>query len=149
MIKVHMILPDRLYQRGDLLRHPRAAKEELITRMQLRLIAGLYGPADGDLQALLGDLYVHNPIPDGVRTDFEALEVIARRALELTAGGRECAILTLCHAGRNRSGLLSAMIVRQLLRVSGTEALRLVRAGRPRAVANPHFAAYLEELTAP
>lgn len=147
MIKVHMILPERLYQRGDMHHHPREAKSEMITRLRLGLVVSLYGPRDEDLSELLAGQYIHNPIPDGVRTDFDALAKIADRAIEIAAG--KGAILTICHAGRNRSGLLSALIVRRLNGVSGAEALRVVRAGRPRAVANPNFAAYLEGLPPP
>lgn len=141
-----MIIPERLYQRGTVRKHPLAAKDELITALGLRAVVNLYGAPDEDLARLLPTGYLHHPIPDGISSDFRALEYLAGRALEVAGDG---AILTLCHAGRNRSGLLSALIVRRLRRVTGAEALQVVRAGRPRAVANPQFARYLEELTAP
>lgn len=62
----------------------------------------------------------------------------------IEAGGR---VLTMCNAGRNRSGLLSALIVRELTGLPGAAAMAVVREHRPNAIANPHFERFLEELS--
>ena len=59
------------------------------------------------------------------------------------------AVVIHCRAGRNRSGLLSALVVRELLRIDGARALAHVQQARPRAIANEAFADYLKELPAP
>jgi dual specificity protein phosphatase-like protein len=54
-----------------------------------------------------------------------------------------------CTFGRNRSGLLVTLIVRDLLGISGEEALRYVQARRERVVNNEAFAEWLASLPAP
>lgn len=56
-------------------------------------------------------------------------------------------IATFCFEGRNRSGLLSALIVRRLTGVTGAEAARIVRdRRRADALTNPVFMDYLMRL---
>ena len=141
-----MILPELLYQRGTMVEKPRYEKAELITRLQLGFAVNLY-THDENLSELLSGGYIHHPIADGANVDYAAMEEVAKRAAE--AAKYAGAILTICHAGRNRSGLMSAMIVRHLRGVNGAEAIRIVRDGRPRALANPAFVEYLERQPAP
>lgn len=54
-----------------------------------------------------------------------------------------------CTFGRNRSGLLVTLIVREALGISGAEALEHVQAHRRRAVNNVQFAQWLRSLPAP
>lgn len=90
--------------------------------------------------------YHHVPISDGKVLDprLPALtELIVSRVRA------DVPVLVTCRAGRNRSGLLVALAVRQLLDVTGVEALEYLRAKRPSAVANPAFEAYLLGLQRP
>lgn len=93
--------------------------------------------------------YRHRPIPDG-RLDESTAEFLLEEARLLAKKIRlgQC-VLTACNAGRNRSGLLSALTVRELDRLGGAESLAIVRRERPRAVANPHFEKFLLNLGAP
>jgi protein-tyrosine phosphatase len=54
-----------------------------------------------------------------------------------------------CTFGRNRSGLVATLVVRELLGLSGRDALAHVRDRRDRAVNNESFARWLSSLTAP
>ena len=89
--------------------------------------------------------YMHWPIPDG-----KIHGPVANRLLLLAAAlARRVGVAVHCRAGRNRSGLLAALIVRERLGLTGHDAMELVRERRPRALANDDFAAWLEGLTAP
>lgn len=54
-----------------------------------------------------------------------------------------------CTFGRNRSGLLATLVVRELLGLSGAEALAHVQQRRDRAANNETFARWLRSLPAP
>lgn len=89
--------------------------------------------------------YWYRPISDGKTID-PLLPQLALRCAERIREGD--AVLSHCAAGRNRSALLSALIVRELTGMSGAEAMSLVRERRPNSLANVHFAAYLDALPA-
>lgn len=89
--------------------------------------------------------YMHWPIPDG-----KIHGPVANRLLLLAAAlSRRAGVAVHCRAGRNRSGLLVALIVRERMGLTGHAAMALVRERRPRALANEDFAAWLEGLAAP
>lgn len=69
----------------------------------------------------------------------EAAEVIRR-------GG---SVLIHCAAGLNRSGLLTALIVRQVSRITGHDAAATVRAKREGSLFNQWFSLYLDGLPLP
>lgn len=54
-----------------------------------------------------------------------------------------------CHAGINRSGLVTALVVRELTGCNGKAARRWVQAQRPGSLSNPRFRAILDALEAP
>lgn len=55
-------------------------------------------------------------------------------------------VLVTCRAGRNRSGLVSALAAAVLTGWSGADCVRLVRRARPLALTNQHFARLLETI---
>ena len=57
-------------------------------------------------------------------------------------------VLVHCHKGRSRSGMINALVVRQL-EISGAEAVDLVRRQRPESLRNQVFATYVQGLPAP
>ena len=102
-------------------------------------------PALRELAAAGAIEYVHWPIPDG-----KIHGPVANRLLLLAAAlARRVGVAVHCRAGRNRSGLLVALIVRERLGLTGRDAMELVRERRPRALANEDFAAWLDRLPAP
>lgn len=99
------------------------------------------------LEAFSGT-YVHHPLEDGRELPaLTDLEVVARAGAQvLREGGR---VLVHCTEGKNRSGLVAAMILRQLVRCSGMVARDHLRAAVPGSLYNRHFYAWLGELPAP
>jgi len=85
--------------------------------------------------------------------DEDALpdEAMTRGLAQLVAGlieqGRR--VLVHCTFGRNRSGLVVTLIVREVLGLSGAEALAYVQERREGTVNNDTFAAWLRSLPAP
>lgn len=90
---------------------------------------------------------VHVPLDDEDPLRAETVWT-ARRGARMVAEhmrkGRRA--LVCCHAGLNRSGLVSALILRELLGVPGQKCRELVQACRPGALFNPAFARYLDGL---
>lgn len=68
----------------------------------------------------------------------------AKRVVEAVQANKQ--VLVTCIAGLNRSGLVSALALRELLGISGSAAMKAVRYGRPGALFNPWFEQYLEQL---
>lgn len=143
---VHEIVHGSLYQRGRT--HKVDMPEKLATFELLSIThAVAMAPAfpDEDLVQLdaLGLLsFTHYPITDGVLRSGSYIDLMAQKlAAEIDKGG---CVLTMCNAGRNRSGLLSALIVHHLFGIPGSDAVEVVRAGRPNALANDYFVEFLE-----
>lgn len=136
-MKLHEILPDQLYQSGSSL-HSKS-----FVQPDVQVVVNLW--RDDPRWQL--ERYYHLPIPDGrLREERRLLDTARAVAAEMRAGAR---VLTMCHAGRNRSGLMSALILRELANVDGMDAMWWVRQSRPRAIANPYFEAFLVALAAP
>ena len=108
--------------------------------------------SDADSVAPAGELdglvYLKAPLADGAAVPDPPLVL---RLAALVAGLRDegYRVLVHCGFGRNRSGLLAALVVREALGVSGAEALAHVQARRRRAVNNEAFADWLRSLPAP
>jgi protein-tyrosine phosphatase len=145
-MKVHTIIPG-LYQRGEFSKMTRSAKVSALEMLGVKVVISCYGPYDKEIPAVDGVTYHYVPFGDGRVIPVAMLEAPVADAG--SALRRKEGVLVHCHAGRNRAGLVAALIVRQTYGVSGVEALRLVRAGRPNAVANLAFEAYLEGLKNP
>lgn len=144
-MKTHTIIPG-LYQRGAFHEFPREQKLQDLAFLKVETVICCCGPYDRDLDT--GAVrYYHVPFSDGKKIPTQLLVVpVAAAVRSLRRGG---GVLVHCRVGRNRSGLASALIVRQVRGVTGAEAMAVVRAGRVNALANPAFVAYLESLEAP
>jgi hypothetical protein len=136
------ILPGQLYQRGKLHGMPIDRKLDGLSYYHISHCVTLAPPTPDPAIALMGS-YTHLPIPDG-RLKMDLLPLAAELAKEIAYGGT---VLTMCNAGRNRSGLLSALIVREIAGIPGEAAMEVVRFHRPNALANPHFERFLEGLS--
>lgn len=75
-----------------------------------------------------------------------AREAAARTLIALSHGRR---VLVSCQAGRNRSGLVSALILVERYGLSGRTAAEVVRLRRKCALTNDAFSAYLNGVRAP
>jgi hypothetical protein len=108
--------------------------------------------ADADSVAPAADIehltYLKCPLVDGSELPAPVLTLgLARLVADLVRDGHQA--LVHCTFGRNRSGLLTTLVVRELLRVPGVEALEHVQARRRDAVNNEDFASWLRSLPAP
>lgn len=104
---------------------------------------GTRGEAHGDG----GVLFVHWPFEDGALPDLRLLHLTVLTVLMAVQGGQR--VLLHWFEGRNRSGLVAALVTRELHAVSGAAALEHVRSRRPGMVSNREFATWLESLPPP
>ncbi len=106
--------------------------------------ADAYPPAE----EIEGLTYLKVPLVDGETVPEPGVTL---RLASLVAGlvGDGHRALVHCTFGRNRSGLVTALVVRELLGLSGEEALAHVRRRRRRTVNNQAFAEWLGALPAP
>jgi protein-tyrosine phosphatase len=88
-------------------------------------------------------LYVRWPIEDGPVPDRSVLLGIERFGASVVEGGGT--VIAMFNMGRNRSGLVAALIVARVRALRGREALDYVRSKNAEAVWNEEFARYLEE----
>ncbi len=88
------------------------------------------------------------PLTDGDELpDEEQVAELVRHVVDSVRNGRR--VLVHCSFGKNRSGFVVTLAVRELLGVTGAEAVTHVRSRRHRAVNNKTFAAYVESLPVP
>lgn len=95
-----------------------------------------------------GILVCHAPLDDHMkplsRIEWNTIQDAARFVVrELGRGGR---VLVTCHAGRNRSGIVTALALIMLTGCTGREAVRLIKAHRENALSNPSFAQQIERI---
>lgn len=95
-------------------------------------VAVIHAPNDDDFERL--------PTRDELRLALGA----ARQLVPILAGGGR--VLSTCFAGRNRSGLVSGLTLHLWLGCSGDQAIRMIKATRPRALSNPGFLTVLSRL---
>jgi hypothetical protein len=106
--------------------------------------ADAHPPADAiaDLTYLKCPLVDHDTVPEPTLT--LGLAALVARLIE---EGHPA--LVHCTFGRNRSGLMATLLVRELLGLSGADALAHVQARRRGAANNAAFAEWLASLPAP
>lgn len=143
-------LHENVFQRGHMERVSQEDLKEAFQKYNIRNVVGLARKEDPNLVALAKQdiiCYDYYPIPDGkLKLDDADFLIDLAEDIAVDIMTNDVAVLCYCNAGRNRSGLMNALILRSFLDVSGATALRMVREGRPRAVANEHFQAFLESL---
>jgi hypothetical protein len=118
-------------------------------RHRYDVVVDLADPGPGPSADDLGDVtWVKVPLEDGdCLPDRLVLEQLTALVSAMVRDGRR--VLVHCTYGKNRSGLLMALIVRELLGCDGRTALARVRAVRHRAVNNDVFADWVSALPAP
>ncbi len=137
------MLPGRLWHGGC------PVDFDWVTATGLRAVIDI---ADADAHppagATDGLLYLKAPLVDGDDVPDPALTL---RLATLVAGLLDDGyrVLVHCTFGRNRSGLLVSLVVREALGISGAEALAHVQAHREGTVNNAQFAEWLRSLPAP
>jgi protein-tyrosine phosphatase len=119
-----------------------------VTAQSIDVVADL-GDADAmaEPDEIEGVSFLKYPFQDGELPDLVVLTGLVATLSEAIREGRR--VLVHCGWGRNRSGLVVALVLRELLDLDGPTAARSVRERRHRALNNPTFAAYLESLRPP
>ena len=106
--------------------------------------ADAYPPAE----SIEGLMYLKCPLVDEEDLPDPALTLrLAALIAGLVRDGHQA--LVHCTFGRNRSGLMATLVVRDLLGLTGAEALDYVQARRERVANNDTFAEWLSSLPAP
>jgi hypothetical protein len=142
-VRLYTVIGSLLYQRGAFAHLPN--KVEALRAHGIEVVVCLWRQADPDLRGVVD--YVHFPLSDGKDPQPERAGEVAR----LVAAGLRHARPTLvhCQGGRNRAGLVNALVLREYLGITGAEAAARVRRARPGALANEHFYHYLQGLGGP
>ncbi|MGW6130913.1 protein-tyrosine phosphatase family protein [Cellulomonas sp. NPDC055163] len=137
------MLPGRLWHGGC------PVDFDWVTATGIRAVVDI---ADADAHppagATDGLLYLKAPLVDGDDLPEPALTL---RLATLVAGLLDDGyrVLVHCTFGRNRSGLIVSLVVREALGLTGAEALAHVQAHREGTVNNARFAEWLRSLPAP
>lgn len=144
-MKIYEIVPGKLYQRGEFMDFPREIKLSELRRRGIDIVINVWSKSDKEISEEMFR-YIHWPLPDGElrACDKQFLSGVAMWVVGDISDGHR--VLVHCHAGRNRSALVSALLVRQLFGMSGAQAIEYVRERRPNALANEHFCNYLRGL---
>ncbi len=118
-------------------------------RGRVDAVLDLSDPGPGPSSDDLGELtYVKAPLEDGeTLPEPVLLDHLTGLVVDLVRQGRR--VLVHCTFGKNRSGLVMALVVREVLGCDGPTALERVRAVRPRAVNNDALAEWVSALPAP
>ncbi len=115
----------------------------------IRVVLDLADPdAHPPAEQIEGLTYLKCPLVDAADLPDPAVTLrLAKVVAELVGEGHRA--LVHCTFGRNRSGLVVTLVVRQLLGLDGADALAYVQARRSRTVNNETFARWLRTLPAP
>lgn len=86
------------------------------------------------------------PITDGPLSprELEYTDAAATFVARALVSGKT--VLVTCHAGRNRSALVTGLALGRVTRMKGKTIVDLIRARRPNALSNQHFARILEQI---
>lgn len=142
---LYEIVEGRLYQSGAL----DGVDWQTIHDHKIDVVVDLHGTLDPGVPTEPNSiLYVFWPIEDHPELpDVRMLDVLTDMAVREILDGHK--VLTHCHKGKSRSGMFNAIVAMKLLGIDGRQAVDLVRKGRPEALGNASFVAYLESLPAP
>jgi len=145
-MKFYAILPDNLYQRGEFIKASLDEKLAALKSIGADVIVNVWTHEDKEIIPYL-DEYIYYPMTDG--NNFDPLELIdlAEYVADVIWSGH-CVIIH-CHAGRNRSSLVSALVLRELYDMTGEQAMDCVCVCRPNAFGNKYFADFLKGLPRP
>ena len=118
-------------------------------RDQVDAVIDLADPGPGPSAEDLGVItYVKAPLEDGeTLPEPVLLDHLVGLVVDLAREGRR--VLVHCTFGKNRSGLVMALVVREVLGCDGPTALARVRAVRDNAVNNDAFSEWVSALPAP
>lgn len=142
-MKVYEIIKDHLYQRGQFRDRAKFEKFQFMNEYKFDVVVALHPHMDPDLEGMCQ--YIHWPIPDSKLPDPVMLHGLAQMLATFIQDGKK--VLIHCNGGRNRSSLLSALVLMKLEPLmTGSSAVGWLQIRRPNALANERFVDYLENL---
>lgn len=145
-LRLYSIIPG-LYQSAKTHDLTLAEKQILVHTYKIDLVINLWHTADEELAGIVRTGYIHRYLPDGKTPVFDELIRIAEIVTPMIRKG--VVVLSHCYGGRNRSGLLNAMIVMRRFGCDGQTALEYIRQRRPSSLFNETFANWLKEAPCP
>lgn len=95
----------------------------------------------------LVEFYHSYSFPDGPLPDLAELERLTKIGVELISSEKR--LIVHCAAGHNRSGLLTALILRQVQNISGRAAMEYLHERRSLVLWNKRYVEYLSDLDRP
>ena len=143
-MKIVGVIPG-LFIRGKFHNNPNKLKA--LAEYNINAVVSMVSREDVDLTNTLDIAYFRFPITDGKSLNLLVIDEAVALIHRGLRGGVN--ILVHCHGGKNRAGLVCALVVREWFSIPGTAAMAHVRQARPGALNNPVFAAYLDSLEAP
>lgn len=149
---VYDIWKGRIFQRGRLHRLDTTRMREAFTKYGIENVIALNGKINNNLQLLHDEEFIdyyHHPIPDNKLSEEDAEWLLETAGYIATMVKTGAGVLSHCNAGRNRSGLMNALIIRELENITGKEARKIVQKERPNALANEYFVKFLDGLDKP
>lgn len=159
-IKLYEMLPGMLYQRGEFRHFPLDVKLAMIRARGIALIVNVSANLDRELFEALGSIntvkcsYLFQPFADSARgldiqgeqcgKELTEAEKAARLAASFIERGKP--VLIHCHAGRNRSSLVTALTLLQTVKDwTPQDAISFVRTIRPNALATQAFVDFIQQ----
>jgi len=141
-MKVYEMIPGKLYQRGKIDSLPPNDLQDELRRLNIGLVVNLIARKDPEFPGIVLWEY---PIADNKLPDSRWRTILPAGVTAYIRNNSHAALVH-CNAGRNRSSLLTAMVLRQYYGITGEEAARRVQELRPNALANEIFLDYLKDL---
>lgn len=144
MLKAMVIIPDELYQRGAFIHCSIDNKIKFFRQYNIDTVVNLWHKIDTGVIKYLWK-YDHKYFPDSTITIDEKwlLDYAREIACWIDAGH---VVLIHCYGGNNRSGLLSALVYRELYDVTGLEAAEHIKSLKSRALHNKLYYDFLAAL---
>lgn len=147
-MKSYEILPGFFISGNGFTREEPANAGRALAARSIEAVAQLIRRATTDYHKHWSGEYFWRPIPDASYIDVDGATAVANWVLHQRRLGRR-GILVHCVAGKNRSGLVAALVVRLVNGCTGADAVTWVRTRRPGALTNPVMERWLCALPAP
>ena len=141
------VVAGELYQRGKFMDDPLPKKLALLKKYGVNVVFNWWHTHDSEIMPFL-DHYEHHYFPDSEKElPEEWLMEMSVKIADMIDDGDT--VLSHCFGGNNRSGIINALVVRELYDgITGVEAMEMVRENKMRALHNESYAKYLAGLPA-
>lgn len=123
IIHLKEIIPDKLYQRGQFVTFPWAAKMKMLEEYDIGMVVNLWARPDPELHTKQGLIYIHWPIGGG-SPPFNSEAMIDLIESYMCSGTK---VLVHCEAGVNRSIWLVSRLLAKHELLPGKEAFDIVK----------------------